>query len=489
MRRLSRLSDEQLSRRLAAGEAAAFDELYRRYAHRLAVYGRQLLGDGAGGEDVAQVALLNAYQALRKGVVVARVRPWLYRIARNAALDMLSRRRELLVGVVSERDGAIESDESERGLLIEALRRLPKRQCQAWILREVNGLKIAEIAARLELRTEQVEQVLFAARNSLAEEIAFGERLDCESVRRLGQGPLARSERRALRRHLRTCPDCRSSVSLGGGLGALVPLPLVALVRQLAGALDGVGGPAATTGAVLATAAVVGAVPLAGDVIGRHDPVRPAKAIAHRAQPTSLRRARTNRVRHPTMDLPTLGRAAPAAPARVRDAVRSEWREKDGRGSFDAEQVDATDSLEPQEPSAPSEADTSDASSEEPISVEPQESSAPAPSEADTSDASSEEPTSAEPDEPTAPAPSGAETSDASSEESTSSAPEPSDVTVTSTESDASTSDESTTAESDSVQTSSDGGEDAPSVTTEESDASGGVVQLSSSTKGLDSKA
>jgi DNA-directed RNA polymerase specialized sigma24 family protein len=73
MRRLllSRLSDEQLTRRLAAGEAAAFDELYRRYVQRLAVYGRQLLGDGAGGEGVAQVALLNAYRALRNGVVAA----------------------------------------------------------------------------------------------------------------------------------------------------------------------------------------------------------------------------------------------------------------------------------------------------------------------------------------------------------------------------------------------------------------------------------
>src|SRR5262245_3075908 len=40
-----RLSDEMLGRRLASGEAAAFDELYRRYANRLAAYGAQRPGD------------------------------------------------------------------------------------------------------------------------------------------------------------------------------------------------------------------------------------------------------------------------------------------------------------------------------------------------------------------------------------------------------------------------------------------------------------
>lgn len=321
MRRLllSRLSDEQLSRRLAAGEAAAFDELYRRYVHRLAVYGRQLLGDGAGGEDVAQVALLNAYQALRKGVVAVRVRPWLYRIARNAAIDMLSRRRELVVAVIPEREETQGSEDLGRGLLIGALRRLPRRQCQAWILREVNGLRIAEIAARLELRPEQVEQALFAARNSLAEELAFGERLDCESVRRLVEGPLAHSERRALRRHLRTCPDCRSSVSLGGGLGALVPLPLVGVVRQLAGTLDGVAAPAAKVGAVVVAAAAAGSLPLASDVIGGHDPVAPAQAVP---QPVRQSTPPSVEAHHLRWMETRLRAEAPKAPHRVVEDVR-----------------------------------------------------------------------------------------------------------------------------------------------------------------------
>ena len=43
-----RLSDESLGSRLASGEAAAFDELYRRYVNRLAAYGSHLLLDWLG---------------------------------------------------------------------------------------------------------------------------------------------------------------------------------------------------------------------------------------------------------------------------------------------------------------------------------------------------------------------------------------------------------------------------------------------------------
>ena len=47
-----RLSDENLGSRLASGEAAAFDELYRRYAHRLAAYGSHLLGDALSDQEI-----------------------------------------------------------------------------------------------------------------------------------------------------------------------------------------------------------------------------------------------------------------------------------------------------------------------------------------------------------------------------------------------------------------------------------------------------
>ena len=121
-----RLSDEALGNRLASGEAAAFDELYRRYAHRLAAYGTHLLGDAASGDDVAHSALLRAYGALRDGRVPDRVRPWLYRIAHNAAVDLVARRREQPWAELP--DQPTHEPQQVAGALVEALASLPERQ-------------------------------------------------------------------------------------------------------------------------------------------------------------------------------------------------------------------------------------------------------------------------------------------------------------------------------------------------------------------------
>ncbi|MDX6511713.1 MAG: hypothetical protein QOE36_1217, partial [Gaiellaceae bacterium] len=260
-----RVPDERLCSRLAAGEAAAFDELYKRYVHRLAAYGGHLLGDLAAGEDVAQAALLNAYQALRSGRIPENVRPWLYRIAHNAALDVLARRRELLRADPGDGVAAREEEFGTRGALLEALTALPDRQRRAYVLREVHGLRVSEIATELRLTGAQVEQALFAARNRLAEHLLFGGRLECDVVRRLAAGSLDITERRALKSHMRGCSGCRSAVGRRvAGVAALLPLPSLDWLRGLAGPLFGGGAaPAVKVGAVLATTALAAGVPLA----------------------------------------------------------------------------------------------------------------------------------------------------------------------------------------------------------------------------------
>jgi len=269
---LRRLSDERLSGRLASGEAAAFDELYRRYVHRLAAYGGHLLGDAAAGEDVAHVALMNAYQALRAGKLPTHVRPWLYRIAHNAAIDTLTRRRELPLAdvrsVAEEED--TRSQPAARGALLAALAELPERQRRAYVLRELHGLRVAEIADELTLRAPQVEQALFSARNRMAELLVFGERLSCEAARRLAGGPLDWAERRAVRSHARSCPSCRTA--LAGRASALGLLPALDWLRGLATAATGGGGVAAAKiGAAAATATLVAGIPAAGDNAARAD--------------------------------------------------------------------------------------------------------------------------------------------------------------------------------------------------------------------------
>ncbi|RDI73642.1 sigma70-ECF: RNA polymerase sigma factor, sigma-70 family [Gaiella occulta] len=314
-RPFARQSDEHLSRRLALGEAAAFDELYRRYAHRLAAYGAHLLGDGAAGDDVAQVALLNAYQALRSGTQPERVRPWLYRIAHNAALDSLERRVFPAAEPRPVETAAPEagSPSLPGGALVAALEQLSERQRRVYLLRELHGLRVAEIAATLSLTAEQVEQTLFAARNGLAETLVFGGRLDCDAVRRLSAGPLEWREQRALQRHLRACAACREVVPRRRVAPVLLPfLPVDWLLRQFARAVHW--SPAAKVGAIAATTAVVAAPPLAVRQLA-HDSHKARQAPRQgpsggSARTTSARKQGATEVRAAAASSPLAGRRA-----------------------------------------------------------------------------------------------------------------------------------------------------------------------------------
>lgn len=311
-----RLSDESLGSRLASGEAAAFDELYRRYAHRLAAYGAHLLGDGAAGDDVAQAAMLKAYGALRDGQLPDRVKPWLYRIAHNVAIDLVVRRREWPTADLP--DAGSSDALPVAGVLVAALAALPDRQRRVYVLRELHGLRIDETAAELSLSAAQVEQSLFAARNRLAEQLVFGERLTCVSVQRLAAGPLDGDERRALKSHLRSCGSCRSGLGLRGRALSVLPVTSLDGLRGLLAGAAGGGAPAAAkVGAAFATVTFAAGVPAAVETVRVHRlPVVPAqRAAAHRAprhtiapRPSALRRTFAS----PGVSAPAL-RAAPVS--------------------------------------------------------------------------------------------------------------------------------------------------------------------------------
>jgi RNA polymerase sigma-70 factor (ECF subfamily) len=320
-----RLSDESLGSRLASGEAAAFDELYRRYVNRLAAYGSHLLGDAASGDDVAQATMLKAYAALREGRLPERMKPWLFRIAHNAAIDLVVRRRELPSGDLPELPSL--DREPFAGVLVEALATLPDRQRRVYVLREVHGLRIDETAAELGLNASQVEQSLFAARNRLAEQLVFGDRLNCVTVQRLAAGPLDAPERRALKTHLRTCSECRQSLGLRGRALALFPSAgALEWLRGLGAGLIGGGAPAAAkVGAIFATATVVGGGSVAVEQTVHHHAHRAVLHLAAAAPPA----------RHAApvaMRSPAAVEVSALAPARAR-AVVTHQHETDSHGS------------------------------------------------------------------------------------------------------------------------------------------------------------
>src|ERR1051325_1021600 len=81
-------TDERLVTLFRAGHDRAFDAIVERYRRPLLRACRRILPE-ARAEDALQQALVAAWRGLRRGDDVHELRPWLYRIARNPALNQL----------------------------------------------------------------------------------------------------------------------------------------------------------------------------------------------------------------------------------------------------------------------------------------------------------------------------------------------------------------------------------------------------------------
>ena len=328
-------TDRALVAAVRAGDDAAFEELYRRYSRRISLFVYGYVRDEGRAEDVTQEAFMSALRRMRETDSPIAFRPWIYEIARNAAIDL--HRRTSRTEEISIDDAAPLPDADRRRLVgpslpenalvakerFEHLRgafdELSATHHRILVLRELEGLSYREIGDRMDLTAPAVESTLFRARRRLEHEYSeldTGRR--CAAMRsiiaRLAEDVDLPRERRKLERHALRCSHCRRRArELGvepmrqGGLvsraAALLPLPAL-LRRRLdpgwttaAGSAAETGGPlAGKIGAVLAAAALAGGGgatlggfgPLARDIDeNRAAPptTAPAKAPARGALP------------------------------------------------------------------------------------------------------------------------------------------------------------------------------------------------------------
>jgi RNA polymerase sigma-70 factor, ECF subfamily len=194
-------SDEELLALFRQGTTEAFGALVRRYEGELYGYLRRYLCDSDLAEDVFQNTFLQIYTKLHQFEAGRPVRPWLYAIATNQAIDALRRQnRHATVRLYQENDDTANSDTppilsllearspgpleqlqtDERKQLIRAsVDRLPDFLRQVLILAYYQGLKYKEIAEILDIPVGTVKSRLHTALGKLQDawstEFAFKE--------------------------------------------------------------------------------------------------------------------------------------------------------------------------------------------------------------------------------------------------------------------------------------------------------------------------
>jgi len=159
-------------RKARRGDRAAFDRLYRLHAAAVYTLAVRLTGVPATAEDITQDTFLKMLQFIggfRDGMPL---RPWLKRVAANAAIDRLRRDRHHLLdeldaqhadGHATAPAGAAEAD----GLL----RRLaPLARTLVW-LHEMEGWTHAELAARFRQSPSWSKSIVSRALARLRDEL------------------------------------------------------------------------------------------------------------------------------------------------------------------------------------------------------------------------------------------------------------------------------------------------------------------------------
>jgi RNA polymerase sigma-70 factor (ECF subfamily) len=165
-----------------AGEEELFEVLVRRYQTRIVSHVARMVGNRDDALDLSQEIFVRVFQALSRYNPEFKFSTWLFRIAGNAAIDHLRKRRLRTVPLEvpdTSGHGRVSSFEyrsadpdpysdlrnSERGLAIaRAIARLPPEFRELITLRHFTGLSYEEIADIKQMPLGTVKNKLFRAR-------------------------------------------------------------------------------------------------------------------------------------------------------------------------------------------------------------------------------------------------------------------------------------------------------------------------------------
>jgi RNA polymerase sigma-70 factor (ECF subfamily) len=189
-------SDERLVTEAQSGVSESFDELVRRYQHRVYAIAYRMVYNREDALDICQETFIRAYGSLPKYRPSGSFRQWLFTIATNLSIDHLRRVRrrpsqavedqmldlEALSASLLSTDGpAREVYAREIGAAIRlAVDGLSDKQKTVFVMRYYEGLSLKEISEIIDCTLGSVKVHLFRATRKLRNELEWLRALDRE---------------------------------------------------------------------------------------------------------------------------------------------------------------------------------------------------------------------------------------------------------------------------------------------------------------------
>jgi RNA polymerase sigma-70 factor (ECF subfamily) len=181
--------DDELVRRVQAGNTEAFEELVRRYDRRIYNVTYRLMGNEQDASEALQDAFLRAYRFIGKFQFKSSFFTWLYRIATNVCLSKLRKRPKVetvSIDAAVNEDGDLPLEIPDfkynpekmmkqrelRKALQDEVDRLPEDYKSVVVLRDLEGLSNEEVSKVLNLSVAAVKSRLHRGRLVLREKLA-----------------------------------------------------------------------------------------------------------------------------------------------------------------------------------------------------------------------------------------------------------------------------------------------------------------------------
>jgi RNA polymerase sigma-70 factor, ECF subfamily len=162
------LSDEEIVKRVLDGDTSLFELVIRRYNQRLFRATRAILRNDAEAEDVMQEAYVRAFVHLDQFAGDSKFSTWLTKIALYEAFGRIRRatRQEELLETMDSRDNPerLAYGRELQAAIQSAIDALPPLYRSVFVMREIEGMTVAETAQCLDVSEETVKTRAHRAR-------------------------------------------------------------------------------------------------------------------------------------------------------------------------------------------------------------------------------------------------------------------------------------------------------------------------------------